>query len=324
MLRRKIGFEIELLAPRGMSRRDLAEALADRYGGRVRRIFYPQSEPSKVPGQYVFHNLILGFRVTDGKGNWLASCVDDLTLQGDLVKSTPPLPGWYRILSDDLRLLNLVVSQADAEAPLEKVLEPLARLFQSEVKGGPGGMFRVADADNTPVAIAAPLPGERERPCELITAPLETDHAGHLTRMLEAARELGFQVPVEGATHLHFDGAEFQNARRFSRLVQLLDERGEELKQKLGVNPNCRRLGSWPSELQETVEDPSFLKLEWPEARERLLKLPLTKYCDFNLVNLLTGKPDKTTLEIRILPVWLEPEPILEATRLVEELLDEV
>ena len=112
MLKRRVGFEIELLAPRGRSRRDLAQLLAKNCGGRVERIFYPQSEPSKVPGQYVFHNLILGFRVTDNEDSWVATCVDDLTLQNDLVKSTPPLPGWYRILSDDLRLLNLVIGQA--------------------------------------------------------------------------------------------------------------------------------------------------------------------------------------------------------------------
>lgn len=324
MLKRRIGFEIELLAPRGRSRRDLAQVLAENCGGRVERIFYPQSEPSKVPGQYVFHNLILGFRVTDADGCWVATCVDDLTLQSDLVKSTPPLPGWYRILSDDLRLLNLVISQAAAEASLEEVLEPIARLFQSELEGGPGGMFRVADSDDLPVVMAAPLPGERERPCELITAPMVEDHAGQLERLLSAARELDFAVPLEAAVHLHFDGAEFQEAGAFSRLVTLLSENGEELKQTVGVNPRCRRLGAWPAELRETVEEPDFLRLDWPEARERLLKLPLSKYCDFNLVNLIKGRTDKTTLEIRVLPGSIDTEQIVRSAGLVEDLLREV
>ncbi len=277
-----------------------------------------------MPGQYVFHNLILGFRVTDADGSWVATCVDDLTLQNDLVKSTPPLPGWYRILSDDLRLLNLVISQADAEAPLEEVLKPIAALFESELKRGQGGMFRVADAEDTPVAMAAPLPGERERPCELITAPIETDHSSQLERLLRPARDLGFVVPLEAAVHLHFDGAEFQDAGVFSRLVTLLSEKGDQLKQSVGVNPHCRRLGDWPSELSETVQDPDFPRLDWAEARERLMKLPLTKYCDFNLLNLIKGKPEKTTLEIRILPGSIESEPILRAARLIEELLDQV
>ena len=324
MLKRRVGFEVELLAPRGRSRRDLAQLLAERCGGRVERIFYPQSEPSKVPGQYVFHNLILGFRVTDADGSWVATCVDDLTLQNDLVKSTPPVASWYRILSDDLRLLHLVISQADAEASLEEVLKPIACLFQSELEGGPGGMIRVVDSDDMPVVMAAPLPGERERPCELITAPMETGHAEQLDRLLSAARELDFAVPLEAAVHLHFDGSEFQEVGAFSGLVTLLSERGEELKERVGVNPRCRRLGDWPAELRETVEDPDFLRLAWPEARERLLKLPLTKYCDFNLVNLIKGRPDKTTLEIRVLPGSIETEQIVRAAGFVEELLDQV
>ena len=57
----KTGFEIELLAPRGKTRADLAHALAEKHGGAVKRVFYPQSEPSLAPGVQVFENLILGF-----------------------------------------------------------------------------------------------------------------------------------------------------------------------------------------------------------------------------------------------------------------------
>jgi hypothetical protein len=76
--------------------------------------------------------------------------------------------------------------------------------------------------------------------------------------------------------------------------------------------------------LLETVEKRDFPRLEWPEARERLLKLPLTKYCDFNLVNLIKAKPNKTTLEIRVLPGSVETDQILRAACLVEELFDQL
>ena len=93
MLHWKIGVEMELLAPRGSSRRALAERLAADVGGRVRPYFCPQTEPSLVPGSPVFNNLTLGFEVIDGQGQQVACCVDDLTLQDDLDRNCPPLPG---------------------------------------------------------------------------------------------------------------------------------------------------------------------------------------------------------------------------------------
>jgi len=61
-----IGVEIELLAPRGASRRTLAEVY-----GTPRAFFHPQSELSAVPDTPVFENLTLGFEVPG-----VASCVD--------------------------------------------------------------------------------------------------------------------------------------------------------------------------------------------------------------------------------------------------------
>ncbi len=141
----KIGFEIELLAPKGLSRQTLAEAIAHEQGGIVRRFFHPQSEPSKVPGTLLFHNLTMGFEVVNKQGQVIARCVDDLTLQDDLEKTTSPLTGWYRIVSDDLRLLQLIKQQANPTAPLSEVLKPIAQLFATEVEPGNGVMFRFRD-----------------------------------------------------------------------------------------------------------------------------------------------------------------------------------
>jgi hypothetical protein len=79
-----VGFEIELLAPPGSSRRDLAEVIAVRAGGQVQRIFYPQSELSTVPGIPIFENLTLGFDALDAEGALAARCTDDLTIMVDL------------------------------------------------------------------------------------------------------------------------------------------------------------------------------------------------------------------------------------------------
>ena len=192
----KTGFEIELMAPPGVSRRDLADRVARRLRGEVRRFFHPQSEPSKVPGHPVFENLTLGFEVVDRVGARLAAFVDDLTLQLDLDRARAPLVGWYRVLADDPRLLRLAVRHCDPAADGAVVLDPLAALFGTEAVPHESGMVRIMDDRGASVAICAPLPGERERPCEIVTAPIECDHARVLGDLLAEARTLGFVVPI--------------------------------------------------------------------------------------------------------------------------------
>ncbi len=213
----KTGFEIELMMPRGRTRADLAARVAARHGGRVERFFHPQSEPSKVPGRPSFENLTLGFRVRDGAGATIASFVDDLTLQRGLVKTTAPKPGWYRIISDDGRLLRLAMRHGDAEADLPSALKPLADLFGTMLEPYEGGMLRVVDERRISVAIGAPLPGERERPCEIVTAPIEADHAAALEALIGDARAEGCTPPTERATHVHSTRPRWRRHRRSPR-----------------------------------------------------------------------------------------------------------
>ena len=147
----------------------------------------------------------------------------------------------------------------------------------------------------------------------MITPPIETDHLDRLEILLELARSLGFGIPAEGAIHIHFDAAPLCAAPTVANLVTLLGVHGETLKQELGTNPRCRRLGAWPQELFALVASPGFISLEWEEAREQLAQLNLTKYCDFNLRNLIHPVPDKYTFEVRILPIWLDGQKIVEA-----------
>lgn len=277
-----------------------------------------------MPGKPVFHNLTLGYRVLNGESRWVASFVDDLTLQHDLIRSAPPLPGWFRVVSDDRRLLHLILAQTPPDLGLDDVLTPLARLFGTEATAGPGGMTRVEDRYGASIAIAAPLPGERERPCEIVSAPLSSDQERGWEALLAPARHLGFVVPRESATHLHFDGAAFQQPERFAALVELLSRQGERLKSRFGVNPHCRRLGAWPEGLLEVVRAEEFRELTWPQACSRLRRVGLSKYCDFNLLNLLGGHPDLNTLEVRVLPGHLGAGPIVEACAEMVELFREV
>ncbi len=320
-IRWKTGFEIELMMPHGRSRADFAALVASRHGGRVERFFHPQSEPSKVPGRPSFENLTLGFRAVGPGGEAIASFVDDLTLQAGLQKSAPPKPGWHRIVSDDGRLLQLVIRHGDATADLEGALSPLAALFGTEIERREGGMLRVVDERKISVAIGAPLPGERERPCEVVTAPLERDHGAVLEALMADARALGCSVPAESATHVHFDAAALESAPAVATLVALLWRHGDALKRLVGFNPRCVRLGRWADAVPQLTATPAFRAMAWPEARAALLATGLSKYCDYNLLNLVSDNRRKHTFELRVLPTTMEAGPILMATALFEGVL---
>ena len=292
------GFEIELLAPRGSSRLELAQRIARLRGGSVRRFFHPQVEPSKVEGRPTFENVTPGFEALDGADRPIARFVDDMTLQAGLARNAPALPGWYRIVTDDGRLLRLVMRNCDPAAPLERVLAPIARLFGTEADAHPSGMISVLDERGVSVAIAAPLPGERERACEIVTPPLRDGQDAALGFLLGEARAAGFSLPLEGATHIHFDATPLMSAGAIVNLVAVLSKHGEALKRLVGTNPNCIRLGNWPDRLSALVATPGFAALDWPAARKALASVGLRKYCDFNLLNLATGDRAKHTFEV--------------------------
>jgi|GEM_PF-283930 len=318
----KMGFEIELLAPPGQSREALARQVAADIGGSLERFFHPQSEPSLVPNKPTFENLTPGFRVHTADGAPYASFVDDVTIKQTLDPYKPPQPGWYRIVSDDSRLLQLVVEHCRADEPLDTVLLPFAALFGTKLEKHQAGLVKVADRRNVSLAIGAPMPGERERPCEIVTAPLIVGQRETLDHLLTAARTAGYTVPREGAVHIHFDAAALSHPLPFSRLVELLSRHGPALRRLVGTNHHCVRLGGWPPMLEELVRHPDFVGLTWAEARDALREVGLTKYCDFNLVNMVEQNPQKPTFEVRILPSTLDAHSILEAATLFEAILN--
>ena len=307
----RTGFEIELLAPAGSDRRVLADELAARTGGTVRRSFHTDSEPSVVPGVGVFRHLSPAFDVLDAHGRPVARLVDDITIEADLPAGAPGRRAWYRVLCDDARLLRLIERHADPDAPLASVLDPVAELFGVQVELV-GRSARVDDVRGATVAVAMPLPPGRERPCEIITPPVEADHEAVLERLLAPARELGFTVPQEAAVHLHVDGAPFRRPEAFANVVRLFGHWREQLWSALGTNPACRRLAPLPEELVALVEVSD-------DAAARATGL--TKYADVNLTQLVIVRPLRDTLEVRILPGAIDAASIVRRAALVESLL---
>lgn len=317
----KAGFEIELLAPREVSRLDLAARIAHCRGGTVRKFFHPQQEPGGADGKAIFENLTPGFEALDVGGQPIARFVDDVTLQADFDRMAGALPGWYRILTDDGRLLRLIARNCDPDAALDRVLLPIAALFGTAAEMHPSGMVKVSDERDVSVAIAAPLPGERERACEIVTPPIARDHGAALAFLLGEARDAGFTCPREGATHVHFDAAPLLSARTIVNLVAVLSRHGDALKRLVGTNPHCIRLGKWPDRLLALAATPGFAALDWPTARKELSTVGLTKHCDFNLLNLVTASRTKHTFELRILPASLDPPTIVDAAELFAAIL---
>jgi hypothetical protein len=294
----RAGFEVELLAPAGVSRLDLAEEIASRAAGSVHRRFHVDTESSSTPGVATFWHLTPAFDVVDRAGGLLCSLVDDTTIVADLDPKAPAKPGWYRILSDDPRLLRLVERHVDPAEGIGSVLEPVAELFGARVQDV-RGVRKLDDRAGATIAMAAPLPGERERPCEVVGPPWEHDHVRHLEDLLRPARDLGFTVPAEAAVHVNLDAAPFRDVERFRHVVTTFGERREELRTRFRTNPRCTRLAPLPAELVELV------RADWPDwatLRTAAARTAVTKFSDVNLTRVLGVRPGPDVLEVRILP----------------------
>lgn len=316
-LRRRTGFEVELLAPRGSSRRTLARALADGCDGRILPVWHEDSEPALVQrlgGRFL--HLTQGFAVLTGSGEPLCTLVDDVTLVADLDPSAPAEPGWHRLLTDDPRLLHLLARVSDPGGPVEAALDPAAALWGAEVERH-GNVWRVESRGAT-VALATPTGGERERPCEIVTPPLSEGHAAYLEELLGPARSLGFTVPQEAAVHVHLDGGPFRDPAALANVVRLFGWWRDSLRELLGTNERCRRLAPLPAELVDVVHGtPSYSQL-----RDAAAAGGLTKFFDVNLTQLLREVPLRDTLEVRILPGAITADDIMGPARVVEALLE--
>lgn len=318
MPHRRIGYEIELLAPAGASRLTLARDLAARCGGRVSPVWHHDSEPSLVPDLGRFRHLTQGFDVQRADGSPLCTLVDDVTLLADLDPRARPATGWFRILTDDPRLLRLIGMHTDPGTTLAQALDGTAALWHTRVRQQ-GDVLHVTDASGATVAMAAPQGGERERGCEVVTPPLTGDHGAALDELLGPARALGFTVPREAAVHLHVDGGPYRDPRVLANLVRLFAHWREPLRTLLATNPACRRLAPLPDPLVKVADGDGPTLARFAEAAE---EGELSKYFDVNLTQLFAAEPVRDTVEIRILPGMIDTAEILDRTALVELLLD--
>lgn len=313
----RLGFEIELVTPRPLGRYDLARALAGAGAGRVQAGFHLDSEPSLVAGRPVFHHLSRAWEVVDHAGRTRCRVVDDVTIQDDLDRSAPPVAGSWRIVSDEPRLLRLAARVVDPDAPVDRLLDPVAALYGTTPTARADGRIRLDDGSGATLAMVVPQGGERERVAELVTPPIGGDHERRLDELLAPARALGCTVPVEAAVHVHLDAEPFRNAPALAALVRCFGHHRTDLWRDLGTNQRCRRLGPVDDEVLALVARPGFEALSWPEVEAALAPLPLSKYRDVNLVNLRDRTPGKDTVEVRILPGSCDAAEIIGLVRVL-------
>ena len=242
--------------------------------------------------------------------------MDDVTLVADLDPAARPVDGWYRLLTDDGRLRRLLAARCDPALPVEESLTAVAQLWDVPLAAY-GSMYAVHDGTGATVAVAAPQGGERERACQIVTPPFDEDHETRLELLLSAARELAFAVPVESATHIHYDGAPFREPAALANVVRLFGLWSPALRRLLRTNDACHRIQPLPRQLVDAAERKASLD----SLREAATAAGLTKYFDANITQLLADDPIRDTLEVRILATDLCVEPILRSALLLERLL---
>lgn len=262
-----------------------------------------------------FLHLTQGFEVTGPAGDVLCTLVDDVTITADLDPQAAAKSGWLRVLTDEVRLLQMLARCCDPASPLDQVLDGPAFLWGAKPERI-GNVWRL-DSLGATVALAMPAGAERERPCEIVSPPICSDHQARLEALLAPARELGFAVPREAAVHIHVDGGPFRTAPALANLVRLFAYWREQLRTSLGTNPNCRRLAPLPPELVELVAGTPTVD----ELREAAKAGGLTKFFDVNLTQVLSDTPLRDTVEVRILPGSLDAADVVRRAAVVEQLL---
>jgi hypothetical protein len=325
----RTGFELELLAPVGRSRFDLAHALAERIEGRVRYGLKYISEGLYRPRTPIC-DLTLSAVVEDSSGRALFTLVDDVTIKADLDPHAPTSDGLFRIVIDELRLALWLEARAPVEKPHpEALLDPLLTVFSGELQSQGEGHAKhpahrpAVDPWGNTLAVVALYPGQRERVCEVVTAPLfREEREETIALVLSTALELGFSIPHEAALHLHLDAAPWQDARRLRTLITEVTSLRKLLYRELAPNPNCTRLGAFSLELVRAAQ--SHADDDFQALADRIEGTRPTKYCDVNILGVIRKKPRQPTLEVRCLPMGLSPKEIFHSVHTVEGLLSDL
>ena len=250
----KVGYELELLTPVGLTRKSIAEAFAKKYALKLKSNFHRESE--LWPGSQnktSYYCLTKCFELWNSN-HWSFRFVNDMTIQESLIVNTPESEDWYHILSDDIRLIDLILQNCNSDSKTSEILKPIADFYKTEVKSH-DNIYSVTGKKSKLICGAHSRMTDRNRICEIITAPIADDYQAQLAEIVELAKTTGCAVPVEGAFHIHFDGLAFANSKTLLKMIRYFYIWSDVLKSIIPPNPNCKRLGEYSQEIVDYAFD---------------------------------------------------------------------
>ena len=301
-----IGLEVELLAPPGATRDDLARALAKDTGRRL-HFGLKYHGAGSLPDGRPDCRLTSASRVPG-----FATFVDDPTIRDDLGADART----RRIArTDDVRLAAWL-ERSCWHPRKDRVFDALLEQFEAlETDDG------YVDPWGLPLLQWHAESVERARVCEVVLRPMSARERGPmLRRVLRLARSLGFVAPAEAAVHVHFDAAPFRTTRLLRRLVLAWSD---EWKARFSPNPRCRKLGPFPTNVvrvaRQAADDDDF-----ETVAAAYLLAGLHRETDVNLLGLVERFPKQPTIEFRCLPGSIDAEAILDGVALAGRFIEKL
>lgn len=319
------GVEVELVAPPGGSRAELARALCAHFRGAHVEYGYKFIDGGPVPDGRPYCEVTPACRVVDASGVQV-TLVDDLSITEEVAAQSRVVD--HRLVMDDYRLAAWVERNGwSRDAREARRLGPLRECFEARLHRPGEGCFEpqhrlLTDPQGHRLAVLAPYEAGRLRVAELVTRPLRrAERRPFLDRVLSTARALGFVVPSEGGVHVHFDRAPWRDGGRLAQLISDYARERPRLLRALAPNPRSRKFrGPFPRSLVRSARRvPPGATFD--EAREHLNGRDIAKLRDFNLVWVFERWPRLPTLEFRALRPSMDAEAILGQVEVVEAFL---
>jgi hypothetical protein len=324
---RRLGIEVELLAPHGRSRQHLAEAMARAIGGSVLHGFRYQSGPGS-PARHLAM-MTPAFRVVDPMGNAVGEVGDDVTLSQP---QEEPSPGGMSVrptlFMDDIRLALWVERRCWSESSdLEKVIAPLIETFHATLDpSAPEGLDGdVVDPWGNKLAAFRRIGADRMRTTEWVSAPMDISVRQELLEWtFTVAREAGFVPAREGAIHLHYDRDPFRSPPVLCRLVRMYAERREQLLEVLEPNSACTRIGPFPDRVVAMAKRLEHSSISMADFGSAMFEAGVVRDLDINIIHVLLDRPRHPTIEVRCLPSDLDVSRLFHRISSVEAFLSDV
>lgn len=279
--------------------------------GRVELGFKYFSEGTLPDGRPLCR-LSLAARVVERSGRVFATLVDDNTIR-DGLPATPKARTLHA--TDDLRLA-LLVERLGWSRSVTARLAPVKALFQGFEERG-----TLFDAFGHALVVAMEEPASFHRVCEVVTRPLvgPKERAAVVHAVLDVARALGCTLPSTAALHAHYDAGPWRSVARLSRLIVHAAEHRDVWWRTLAPNPRCLKLAPFPPNVVRVAAQPG--RVRFGTFAAALALAGADKACDLNVRGVIDPHPRQPTLEVRALPMSLDPAAVLGSLEGAETLL---